>query len=259
MKWLKKFVSAKSSGQLLIVAALAIAILISTTTAYVYEVSREKPSAAQDYPTADLILAIKQGSRNAVISALANASTGGEKQVLTSNLDRLVQAYKSLNAYGLYHLSYTVLNDSRYFEGVWLSWENTANKLGVSSAYANFTLTFYGLTEKATLNYAINITTVVALQGFYALNGSEKIVTLTCRVFNEDEPAQAKNITVYYEHGGNWVPASPSNNLSIMDYGNGTCTISFTVITDSDVVQVSVHVYDFRGIFAKANVACSQV
>jgi hypothetical protein len=258
MKGLKKFMGAKSSGQLLIVAALAIATLIATTTAYVYEVSREKPSATQVYLTADFILAIKQGLRNAIISALANASTGGEKGVLTLNLDRLVQAYKSINAYGLYYLSYNVLNDSRYFEGLWLSWENTANELGVSSAYANFTLTFYGLTEKTTLSYAINITTTVALEGFYALNGSEKIVTLTCHVFNEDKPAKAKNITVYYENDGNWVPANSSNNLSILDYDNGTYTISFTVITDSDVVQVSARVYDFRGIFVKANVTCNQ-
>jgi hypothetical protein len=257
MKGLKKLVGAKSSGQLLIVAALAIATLIATTTAYVYEVSREKPSAAQVNLTADFILAIKQGSRNAIISALANASTGGEKGVLTLNLDRLVQAYKSINAYGLYHLSYTVLNDSRYFEGLWLSWENT-DGLGISSAYANFTLTFYGLTEKATLNYAINITTTVALEGYYALNGSEKIVTLTCHVFNEYKPAKAKNITVYYEKDGNWVPANSSNNLSILDYDNGTYTISFTIITDSDVVQVSAHVYDSRGIFVKANVTCNQ-
>ncbi len=62
MKRLKKSAEAKSSGQLLIVAALAIALLIATTTAYVYEVSREKPSTTQGYPVADLVLAIKQGS-----------------------------------------------------------------------------------------------------------------------------------------------------------------------------------------------------
>jgi hypothetical protein len=257
MKSVKKFVRAKSSGQLLIVAALAIAILISTTTAYVYEVSREKTSSTQDYPMAELIQAIKQGSRNAVISALANASTSGEKHVLTLNLDKLVQAYKSLNVYGLYYLSYNVLNDSRYVNGVWLSWEDT-NGLGVSSAYANFTLKFSGLTEKTTLSYAINITTTITLEGYYTLGGSEKIVNLTCRVFNEGKPALAKNITVYYEFGGSWVPANSSNNLSITDYGNGVYTISFTISTESDAVQASIHVYDLRGIFVKANVTCNQ-
>jgi len=257
MKGLKKLAGAKSSGQLLIVVALAIAILISTTTAYVYEVSREKPSSTQDYPIAELIQAVKQGSRNAVISALANASTGGEKRALALNLDRLVQAYKSLNVYGLYYLSYNVLNDSRYVNGVLLSWEDT-DGLGVSSAYANFTLKFSGLTEKTTLSYAINITTTITLEGHCTLNGSEKIVNLTCQVFNEGKTALAKNITVYYEVNGRWVPANSSNNLSITDYGNGIYAISFTISTESDAVQASIHVYDLRGIFVKANVACNQ-
>jgi len=38
-----------------------------------------------------------------------------------------------------------------------------------------------------------------------ALNNSEKIVNITCRVFNEDKPALAENITVYYELDGNWL------------------------------------------------------
>lgn len=256
MKKLEKLMKAKSSGQLLIVAALAIAILISTTTAYVYEVSREKPSAPQDFPLADFVLSIKQGSRNAIISALANASNGGEKTVLASNLDRLSQAYKNLNAYGLCYLSYTVLNDSRYADGFWLSWEDT-NGLGVSSAYTNFTLKFYGLTEKTTLSYAVNITTTIRLEGSYTLNGSEKIVNLTCRVLNEGKPALAKNITVYYEVDGSWVPANSSNSLSITDYGDGLYVISFTINADSEAVQVSVHVYDLRGILVKAIVVCS--
>ncbi|MEM3616957.1 MAG: hypothetical protein QXN95_03465 [Candidatus Bathyarchaeia archaeon] len=257
MKRLEKLMKAKSSGQLLIVAALTIAILISTTTAYVYEVSREKPSAPQGFPVGDLVLAIKQGSRNAVISALANASNGGGKTVLASNLNILSQAYRSLNAYGLYHLSFKILNDSRYMNGFWLSWEDT-NGLGVSSAYANFTLKFYGLTEKTTLSYAVNVTTTIRLEGSYTLNGSEKIVNLTCQIFNEEKPALARNITVYYERDGGWSPANSSNNLSITDYGNGTYAISFIVSTDSDVVQVSVHVYDLRGILVKAIMACSQ-
>ncbi len=188
---------------------------------------------------------------------MANASNGGEQTLLSLNLNSLAQAYKSLNMYGLYYLSYTVLNDSHYVDGVWLSWEDN-DGIGVSSAYANFTLKFYGLTEKTTLNYAINITTTITLEGYYTLNGSEKIVNLTCHVLNEGKPALAKNITVYYEADGSWVPANSSNNLSIMDYGNGTYAISFTASTSSDAVQVSAHVYDSRSIFVKANVTCNK-
>ncbi len=69
----KAFFMANSSGQLLIVAALAIAILIASTTIYVYELSGERQSA-EDFFISNCVFAVKQGSRNAVISALANAS-----------------------------------------------------------------------------------------------------------------------------------------------------------------------------------------
>ncbi|MEM2465957.1 MAG: hypothetical protein QXZ47_01495, partial [Candidatus Bathyarchaeia archaeon] len=196
-------------------------------------------------------------SKNAMISALANVTNGGEKTVLASNLNSLSQAYRSLNAYGLYYLSHTSLNDSRYVNGFWLSWEETSG-LGISSAYANFTLKFYGLTEKVTLSYAINITTIVKLEGYYMLNGSQKVVNLTCQVSNGEKPAPAKRITVYYELGGIWVPANSLNNLVITSYGNGTYVITFAVNTDSDVVRISVHVYDLRNIFVKANLTCNQ-
>ncbi|MEM1563271.1 MAG: hypothetical protein QW161_01175 [Candidatus Bathyarchaeia archaeon] len=253
----ERLVKAKSSGQLLIVAALAIAILISTTTAYVYEVSRQKPSSQQGFPVADFILAMKQGSKNAMISALANASNGGERTVLTSNLNSISQAYKSLNVYGLYYLSYKVLGDSRYVDGFWFSWEDT-NGLGVSSVHANFTVKFHGLTEKTTLSYAINITTAIMLEGYYMSNGSEKIVNLKCQVFNEGKPALAKNLTVYYWQNGNWVPVNASNSLFILDYGNGTYAISFKVSANSDVIQVSTRVYDLRGVFVRANLTCNK-
>jgi hypothetical protein len=243
-----------SSAQLLIVAALAIAILISSTTVYVYELSREK-TAKQDQLIAELVLAIKQNSRNAVISSLAKASKGGEKSVLDANLNCLSQAYRSLNQHGICSLSFTVLNDSNYANGIWLSWSDTSG-FGVSSAYANFSLAVYGLTANITAHYAVNITTAVTLDGHYTINGLEKLVSLSCRVFNEGEPALAKDITLYYENFGVWLPVNSSNNLSITDYGNGTYAISFTVITISDPVLVSAHVTDLRDIFVQANATC---
>ncbi|MEM3623164.1 MAG: hypothetical protein QXR76_05290 [Candidatus Bathyarchaeia archaeon] len=241
-----------SSGQLLIVAALAIAILISSTTIYVYEVSREK-TATQDQFAAELILAIKQGSRNTVISSLANASKGGEKSVLDANLNCLSEAYRSLNQYGICSLSFTVLNDSNYADGIWLSWSDTSG-FGVSSAYANFSLAVYGLNANITANYAVNVTTAVALEGYYT-GDEEKSVSLLCQVFNEGRPALAKNITFYYENLGVWLPVNSLNNFSMTDYGNGTYAISFTAITVFDV-QVSAHVIDSRDIFVQANTTC---
>ncbi|MEM3699471.1 MAG: hypothetical protein QXL57_01180 [Candidatus Bathyarchaeia archaeon] len=253
----KKRVKTKSSGQLLIVAALAIAILISSTTIYVYELSREK-TVAQDRLTSEVVFAIKQASRNAVISALANASKGGEKLVLETNLDVLSQVCRSLTQFGICNLSFTLLSDSNYADGIRLSWSDT-NGLGVSSAYADFTLRLYGLRVNLTANYSVNITTSITLDGYYTtINDSEKLVSLLCQVLNDGQPTLAKNIILYYKNSGVWLPVTSSNNLSITDYGNGTYIISFTVVTDSDV-QVSVYVTDLREVFVQANKTCYEV
>jgi len=86
LKKLKKNLGGKSSGQLLIVAALSIAVLISSTTIYVYEVSRETNSVKNN-SISDFVLAVKQSTRNAMISSLVNVSNGGERTVLTDNLN----------------------------------------------------------------------------------------------------------------------------------------------------------------------------
>jgi len=254
MRTYKKRFETNSSGQLLIVAALAIAILISSTTIYVYELSKET-NITDTRSINNFILALKQSTMNTMESSLANVSDGGEKKMLTTNLDALSQVFRSLNHFGICQLDFTVLNDSTYDSGTWLSW-NTSD-LGVSSAYANFTLNVYGMTSTITMDYAINITTTLSVNGSYvSLEGETKLVSLTCKIYNEDEPALAKNITLFYENLGTWTQVDASNNLTILDYGNGTYLISFTITTSSDPVQVSAHAYDLRDTLVRANTTC---
>ena len=255
MKKCNRKFRANSSGQLLIVAALMIAIIISSTTIYVYEISKETNSR-DNCSISDVALALKQATKNAMMSSLVNVSKGGDKAVLEGNLNDLSQAFRNLHQPGMCHLSFTVFNDSRYDSGVYLSWGT--NGSGVSSAYANLTLKLNGMTANIVVDYALNITTTIAINGSYTkLDGEEKLVNLTCRVFNEEEPTLAKNITLFYENLGSWIPVNSSNNLSMIDYGNGTYLLSFTVSTSSDV-QVSAHVYDLRDIFVQANATCTE-
>lgn len=254
MKKHMKNLRANSSGQLLLVAALAIAILISSTTIYVYELSKETNSTYTS-PISNSILALKQSTRNTMISSLANASNGGEKTVLAANLNRLSQVFRSLNHFGICDLASTSLNDSNYDSGIWLSWDTS--DVGVSSAYADFTLKVYDIAANVTLNYAVNITTAVTIDGYSTrIGGNEKMVNLTCNIYNEGEPALTKNMTLFYERLGSWVSVDSSNNLSIMDYGNGTYRIVFTVNTSLNAVQVSAHIRDLRDIFVQANTTC---
>ena len=253
MRKSKRKFRANISGQLLIVAALAIAIIISSTTIYVYELSKETNSG-ENRLISDLILVSKQSTKNTMISSLVNISKGGEKAILEANLNDLSQTFGNLHQTGMYYLSFTLTNESRYDSGVCLSW-NT-NGSGVSSAYANFTLKAQSITANLAIDYALNITTTIAINGLYTtLEGEEKLVNLTCQVFNEEKPALAKNITLFYENLGSWIPVNSSNNLSTVDYGNGTYLLSFTVST-STPVHVSTHVYDLRDIFVRANTTC---
>jgi hypothetical protein len=253
MRKCERKLRANSSGQLLIVAALAIAIIISSTTIYVYELSKEINST-ESRSISNIILALKQSAKNTMISSLANISKSGEKAILEANLNELSQAFRNLHQIGVCYLSFTLINDSRYDSGVCLSW-NT-NGSGVSTVYANSILTVESMAANLAIDYAVNITTTIAINGSYTkLEGEEKLVNLRCQVFNEEKPALAKNITLFYENLGSWVPVNSSNNLSTVDYGNGTYILSFTVST-STPVQVSTQACDLRDILVQANTTC---
>ncbi|MGD8565934.1 MAG: hypothetical protein PVF96_06265 [Candidatus Bathyarchaeota archaeon] len=259
MKRYRREFKSSNSGQLLIVAAMTIAILISTTTIYVYELSR-KPTDTDDYPINDALRALKQSTVNAMISSLGNISQGGETTNLQTNLNQLSQLFRNLHQPNIHQLSFTVTNHSGYIEGIMLSWETEG--AGVSSTHANFTLMSHGLTSNVNIGYTVNKTTSIEINGSCTtarvLNPFEveKLVNLTCQVFNGEDSALAENITIYYFNIGSWTVADSSNDLSIMDHGNGTYSISFTIITSLDDVQVSTHVRDLRNIFVQANTTC---
>ncbi|MEM2463398.1 MAG: hypothetical protein QXY07_01790 [Candidatus Bathyarchaeia archaeon] len=253
MKTAKRF-GASRSGQLLIVAALAIAILIASTSIYVYELTTENQNV-ESGSLVELALAVKAGVRNAVISALANITNGGSKTILMENLDALADAYMRLHPQKPCLIRYTLLNISGYEDGVKLLW---SKGLGVSSAYVLYTLKVLGPTSSITINDAINTTTALVTEGHYTIGGNEtiKTVNLTCKLFNEEKPAHAKNLTIHYvDNSGAWAPV---NSSSITDWGNGTYGLRFTIVLVSDVVHVSVHMVDARNILVAANITCSQ-
>jgi hypothetical protein len=247
---------ANSSGQLLIVAALAIALLVSSTTIYVYELSRET-SSSDRRPLDDFVLSLRQSTRNVIISSLANVSNGGSCSVLSASLNTFSQLVAGLHHFGTITLDFAVLNDSTYDSGTNLSWSTSGT--GVSSACTNFTLQVYGLEEDIATAFAINVTTTIALNGSYVtLASGQKQVDIACRLYNEGEPSLAENMAFFYEDSGSWNQVDISNGLSIIDQGNGTYFVSFTVNVSPDTVQVSIHAHDSRDIFVAANATCSE-
>lgn len=243
--------SSNCSGQLLIVAALSIAVLISSTTIYVYELGRETTHSLSQ-PMNDFVIALKQGTRNTLISSLVNVSNGGNNTVLETNLNTYSQLARRPNSLGTCNLSFTPLSNAEYDSGTRLSWNTTG--IGASSTCANFTLHVYGVSEEITVDYSTNITTAIVVDSLYTtLVSGEKLVNLTCEVSNENEPALAKSINVFYENAGNWTVVDESNNLSVTDYGNGTYLVFFTVNISSETVQISTHVHDTRGVLVQTN------
>jgi hypothetical protein len=254
MKTRKSKIAADSSGQLLIVTALAIALLISSTTAYIYELGI-KTNTTPTQSISNFVFALEASTRNAVISSLANVSNSGEKTTLAANLNELSQFLRNIRNVGVCNLNFTVLNDAQYDSGIQISCNTN---IGISSAYVNFILSVYGITENATANYAVNITTAMTVNGFFTQTESGKLVNLTCKVYNEGDYALAKNMSFFYENLGIWTPVNASNNLSTVDYGNGTYVISFNVNVSSETVHVLVKAYDMREILVQAEEFCSE-
>ncbi len=241
----KKSFRRNCSGQLLIVAALAIALLISSTTVYVYEVSKE-PVTDESTQLSLYLPGLKQSTRHTVISSLANISKGGETAVLETNLAELSDNMLSLD-FGICNLAYTPLNESSYDSGILLSWNKTDTN--ISGAYANFTLNIYGINSKISTQYSVNITTTLFLTSIAVNTDTVKHVNLTCNVSNEDMPASAESFVMYYEEYGIWTKIE---SLAVLqtDYGNCTYSLDFNVPLES--TQLLLQMNDLRGIQVQA-------
>jgi len=250
-----------NSGQVLIITALVIALLILSVVYGVFEAGRISEMCSSK-PLSSHILAVRLGLKHTVTSALVNASNGGDTSVLTANLNKYASMVGNQSFFGKCVVKFTVKEDSPYHSGIWLSWG--VDGTGVSSAYANFTLAFTGLDTEFQMDYAVNVTTRLELDGTYTkLAGTNKQVNVTCRVYNNGEPALARSLTLYYERDGN--PSTPewtaADSPAVTDYGNGTYTISFTAETQNvdDPMLLSAHLIDTRGILVLANATCTEI
>jgi len=247
----------ESSGQVILIAVLAMALILLSTQVYVFEVQMStvevSPNELNDY-----IFAIKLGSRNVVVGSLANVSHGGSNDVLATNLERWVSLVGKENQFGKGILNCTLEDAYPYSSGVWLLWGNGG--FGVSSAFANFTFKLLDKGKDVNLSFYVNVTTTLWVTGTYSpIQGDEKQVNVTINLQNDGKPALADQITLYYRVLDSWLVPNASNNYVLVDYGNGTYRASFRADVPSSSVEVSVHAVDQRGIFAQVNATCSQV
>jgi hypothetical protein len=254
---MRKLTRKNSSGQILIVAVLIIALLLLSTELYVYEFGATVNESSPNSFT-DSIFTIRLGSQHVVIGSLANISRGGSNQILTSNLQRWASFVGEQRQLGKFLLDFSTRETSPYTSGIWISWGTDG--LAVSGAYANLTLKLSGRELDINTKHTINATTTIRINGTYlVLQGDDKQVNVTCSVLNEGKPALMKNTTLYYKNETSWLPIAPQNSYSITDYGNGTYLMTFEANIPSSEVAVSIHTYDRREIYVQTNVTCTEI
>jgi hypothetical protein len=239
------------SGQVLIVSALLVAVLLLSTALYVIEVGKQVPTVSAE---TDVFFSYQQTTRNTLISALANVTDGGNSAILDTDIAELRTAILSNSFQTLLTLECNLLNSNNYQNGLWVSWG--ANGLGVSSAYASFRFESSSSSATSNVEYAVNVTSTIKINGNYLqLDETEKRVNLTINVLNEGKAALAHNFSFSYQKAENWIPAlSPS----IASFGNGTYTASFSAETAqlNEPIVVFVRCQDGRGISIGAYQTC---
>ncbi|MGB8779999.1 MAG: hypothetical protein WCD81_05045 [Candidatus Bathyarchaeia archaeon] len=248
--------SRRNRGQALIITALIITLMLMSTVYYVLETENETISIQS---TADSYFSVaKISTRNTVISALANVSNGGDTEALTTSLEELSSMLHAHSYDAEFDLSFTPLNATPYQDGTWIS--SGEDGSGVSSAYASFVINVLGSSENYSSTYETNVTTSLYVNGTYTVEGSEETVNVTCTVYDENGPTLANRIAIFYQNqtDESWLSVDQQNNLTTVDFGNGTYDISFSAYSQGPV-NVSVQINDLRDIFVMANATCVQV
>ena len=253
----KRNLKRDNSGQVIVIAALMVALVLLSTAIFVIQTEKDVPTVSPD--TNNIFSAYQQAARNTLISALASITNGSNPSILTADLNELDSTIASHSYQSILQMNFTLLNDTLYQNGIWIP--KATNGQGISSAYVTFTINSTGTSSTSSLEYAVNVTSQANLSGSYLqLSGTLNQVNLTVNVLNEGKPALAQNFTFYYKDAassiGNWIQVT---SPSIMDFGNGTYTVSFNAQTQQpgDPLLASVRCQDQRGIVIDANVTCT--
>ena len=242
------------SGQIIAVSALVIALIMTSTAMYVYELSGNI-GEADAYLLNDFVRMIELGSKHVVVGALANITNGGQNDTLVAVLNVWRTTVVRQYSLGTFAFNYTLRNDAPYVSGLHVSWGADGN--GVSEAYVNFLLNASGKGIEMRFPYYANVSTRLSIEGFLTeIAPDSKQVTVVCRLSNEGQPALAKSIAIHYRESTLWLEAT--NNYVIADYGNGTYRATFIVETSATVLDVSARVFDLRSVLVQANATCLQ-
>jgi hypothetical protein len=237
-------------GQVLIVAAFAISIILLSANVYIYRTSRIDASPGFSTLT-DYAQHVRLGSIHAVTASLVNVSNGGVVSNLGDNMARWESFTGDDYRFGVCDLNATLGSQVPYSDGVWLVWGTSG--VGVSGAYVDFTFNISGRGAEIDWAFPVNRTTEIRILGSYTvISGDQKNVSVTLYVLNEDSPALAQSTTLEYLRSGLWNDASIESDYGILDYGNGTYRFTFSADAPGSQVDIRMRVNDVRGVFVEA-------
>jgi hypothetical protein len=248
----KRSLRRNNSGQVIVITALLIAVLLLSTAIFVIETEKAVPAAGSGVD--NVFPAYEQSIRSTIVSALANVTSGGDAKVLDADLNELNLVLASHSYEAIFKMDYAPLNLIPYQKGLWVSWG--ANGKGVSSAYVSFVFNSSGFSTNSNKENAVNVTSEVILSGsFLQLNDTLKQANLSVKVQNEGKPALAENFKFYFQNATDWIEV---DSPSITDFGNGIYGVLFKAETGlpSGPLLVSMYCQDQRGITVGANVTC---
>ena len=180
-----------NSGQVIIITALLVASLLLSTAIYVIETEKTVPTAGAG--GSNFLPQYEQSSESTLISALANITSGGNPDVLTSDLNDLNSVITSLSYQAIVQMNYTPLNAAPYQNGVWISWGSDGQ--GISSACVSFVFNFSAASATSNLAFDSNVTTEADVNGNYQqLDSGLTQVNSTVNVLNEGNPASGAKL-----------------------------------------------------------------
>ncbi len=236
-------------GQVLVVAALAIALTILSVQSYLYSLSKQRITPQNDY-LSEYLLSIKQGSKHTIAASLVNISNSGVSTNLASNLARWTAFLVDDYQFGTPVITITLETSSPYSDGLRFEWGATGT--GISSACSDFNLSLSGRDVEVNWDYSVNITSKVTLRGEYTdLGGTSKRFDLIVNVYNEREPCLAAYVILHYNKTTTWENPTNLMDYYVTDYGNGTYMYSFTDDLDKTQIPVRIQVVDLRGVYIR--------
>ena len=249
----KRSFKSDKKGQVIIVTALLVSVLFLSTALYVMEVAKEVPTVNDGQ--SDVFSGYKQAAISTLISALANATNGGNSNILGIDLAELKTVILSNSYQAMLTMDYSTLNSSGYNNGFLISWGVDGE--GSSSTCVSFTFASSSPSASSNLEFTLNVTSTINFRStFQQIDEISKQVNLTVNVLNEAKAALAQNFTISYQNGPDWTKI---NSPTATCFGNGTYTLTFMTRTSppSEPLVVSLLCQDQRGISIRANLTCT--